>query len=147
MKITVYNRKQRYTYFEKIIILCLFIRWNKDILLMFQPCLDFYEIWNNKIQQLNDKICYRKEEEKKQKQKLNDKRKFSKVLLRILWGKKANRVIRKLHSMTKYSSNKTKMSNMRKKNLNTLVASIRTTTSSFLLAFTLCKNSRIKHGV
>ena len=52
---------------------------------------------------------------KKQKQKLNDKRKFSKVLLRILWGKKANRVIRKLHSMTKYSSNKTKMSNMRKK--------------------------------
>ena len=147
MKITVYNRKQRYTYFEKIIILCLFIRWNKDILLMFQPCLDFYEIWNNKIQQLNDKICYRKEEKKKQKQKLNDKRKFSKVLLRILWGKKANRVIRKLHSMKKYSSNKTKMSNMRKKNLNTLVASIRTTTSSFLLAFTLCKNSRIKHGV
>ena len=147
MKITVYNRKQRYTYFEKIIILCLFIRWNKDILLMFQPCLDFYEIWNNKIQQLNDKICYRKEEKKKQKQKLNDKRKFSKVLLRILWGKKANRVIWKLHSMTKYSSNKTKMSNMRKKNLNTLVASIRTTTSSFLLAFTLCKNSRIKHGV
>ena len=31
---------------------------------MFQPCLDFYEIWNNKIQQLNDKICYRKEEKK-----------------------------------------------------------------------------------
>ena len=51
---------------------------------MFQPCLDFYEIWNNKIQQLNDKICYRKEEKKNQKQKLNDKRKFSKVLLRIL---------------------------------------------------------------
>ena len=36
---------------------------------MFQPCLDFYEIWNNKIQQLNDKICYRKEEKKKNKNK------------------------------------------------------------------------------
>ena len=45
---------------------------------MFQPCLDFYEIWNNKIQQLNDKICYRKEAEKNKNKNLMTKENFLK---------------------------------------------------------------------
>ena len=45
---------------------------------MFQPCLDFYEIWNNKIQQLNDKICYRKEEKKNKNKNLMTKENFLK---------------------------------------------------------------------
>ena len=147
MKITVYNRKQRYTYFEKIIILCLFIRWNKDILLMFQPCLDFYEIWNNKIQQLNDKICYRKEEKKNKNKNLMTKENFLKFYWEFYEERKQIEWYENYILWQSIHPTKLRSQIWEKKNLNNLVASIRTTTSSFLLAFTLCKNSRIKHGV
>ena len=58
MKINIYNKKQRYTYFEKTTIFFFFKRRNKATLFMFLPYLNFYEVWDNKIQQLNDKFFF-----------------------------------------------------------------------------------------